>query len=425
MYEMTSSDRWQEKISRVIAQLLVVSLSGLAITIFIGWKDVGPFNAFNLVSLGVLLAWRYAVKYHPLNPLPQPVFIMSLLFIASMSASALMSEDRHVAFVLLKQCKVILLGGLLFTAPIRDQYRKYIIVIFFLAAAMAGLTGILQYFGLIQMVYGRPDGFSENPNFYAGIMAIVCSSALMMLFWPKTCPFSSKKGFYLIMFVSCSTLAGIILSQSRSMWVAILASCIITLFLHDRRKALIFTCSALVIFAAFILSSSTLRQRTVSIITSVYTEEASGSTGTRIELWKGALLMFKEHPLLGVGLGDFTSAVNKLISENKLKQTGDTHHAHNIYLQVLATRGIIGLAILLLLLILLLRWGLKLIRDYGGIGGYIIIITTILTMFGGLTDNQIEFPRFLAAYCFTIGLLGGYGATNTKNASQGFLAHGM
>jgi O-antigen ligase len=116
--------------------------------------------------------------------------------------------------------------------------------------------------------------------------------------------------------------------------------------------------------------------------------------------------MFKEHPLLGVGLGDFTPAVNKLISENKLKQTTDTHHAHNIYLQVLATRGVIGFAILLLLLISLLRWGRKLIQDHDSLGGYIIILITVLAMVGGLTDNHLDFSRFLTASCFAIGLLG-------------------
>jgi O-antigen ligase len=411
MHEMTSSNRWQEKISRIIAKLLVISLSGLAITIFIGWKDVGPFYAFNLVSLSALLAWRYAVKYHPHNPIPRLVFIASLLLIASMIVSAFMSEDRHFAFVILKQYKLIFLGGLLFTAPIYDRYRKYIITIFFLAAAVASLIGILQYFGLMQMVYNRPDGFSANPNLYAGPLSIVCSSAIVILFLPKTFLFASRKGFSFIIGVAILTLCGVVLSQSRSIWVALLAACLLTLFVYDRRKALIFTCSALVISAVFILSSNTLRYRTISTFTSVYTDDVLGSTGTRIELWKGTLLMFKEHPFLGIGLGDFQSVVKKLISENKLKQTSDTHHAHNIYLQVLATQGVIGLTILLLLLISLLRWGRKLIQDHDALGGYIIILITLLAMVGGLTDNHLDFSRFLTASCFTIGLLGPSGLT--------------
>ncbi|HXY53925.1 MAG TPA: O-antigen ligase family protein [Nitrospirota bacterium] len=406
---MTSFERWQDKASRIIEKLLVISLSGLGITIFVGWKDVGPFKAFDLVSLAALLAWRCIVKYHPHNPIPRQVFIASLLFIALSAVSAFMSVDRHFAFVLLKQYRCIFLGGLLFTAPIGDRYRKYIISVFFLAAAVAGLIGISQYFGLMHMESVRPDGFSRNPNLYAGPLSIACSSAIVMLFLPKTV-IMSRKGISFIMGVSILTLGGVILSQSRSIWVALFASCIITLFLHDRRKTLIFLFLSLMICAIFISGSNILRQRMISIVTSVYTEDVSGSTGTRIELWKGALLMFKERPFLGIGLGDFQPTINNLISENRLKQPTDTHHAHNIYLQVLATRGIIGIAVLLLFLISLIRWGVKLIKDHNAIGGYIIILITTLAMVGGLTDDHVDFDRFLTASCFTIGLIGPFGA---------------
>ncbi len=417
-YITSSSDIGQDKINQIIAKILVVSLSGLAITIFIGWKDVGPFKLFNLVSLAALLIWRYVVKYRPQNPLPREIFIISILFIVSMTVSALQSQDRHFAFVLLKQYKLIFLGGLLFTAPISDRNRKSIITIFFLAAAAAGLIGILQYFGLMHMASDRPYGFSENPNLYAGALSVACSSAIVMLFLPKKYQFASRNGFFFIMSVAILTLCGIILSQSRSIWVALLAACVVTLFLYNRRKVLILLSFFFMIFVVLISTSNTLRQRANSIVTSVYTEDVSGSTGTRIELWKGALLMFKEHPLLGVGLGDFQTDVNKLISENKLKSAIDTHHAHNIYLQALATRGIIGLAILLVFLISLFRWGRKLIQNHDSMGGYIIILITVLAMVGGLTDNHLDFSRFLTASCFTIGLLGPLGAVKKSRESH-------
>jgi O-antigen ligase len=415
MHKITSSsDTRQDKINESIAKVLVVSLSGLAITIFIGWKDVGPFKLFNLVSLAALLIWRYVIKYRPQYSLPREIYIISILFIVSMTVSALQSQDRHFAFVLLKQYKLIFLGGLLFTAPLGDRYRKPIVIIYFLAAAAAGLIGILQYFGLMHMASDRPYGFSENPNLYAGALSIVCSSTMVMLFLPKTYLFESRNGFFFMLGIVILTLCGIILSQSRSIWLALLAACVVTLFLYNRRKGLILLSIFFMIFTVLITCSNTLRQRAISIATSAFTEDVSGSTGTRIELWKGALLMFEEHPFFGIGLGDFQTAVNKLISENKLKSTIDTHHAHNIYLQALATRGIIGLAILMLFLISLFRWGQKSMENNDALGGYIIILITVLTMVGGLTDNHLDFSRFLTASCFTIGLLGPLGAVKNQ-----------
>jgi O-antigen ligase len=106
-----------------------------------------------------------------------------------------------------------------------------------------------------------------------------------------------------------------------------------------------------------------------------------------------------------VGLGDFQNNIDQLMANNKINVITNTAHAHNIYLQVLATRGIIGLAILLSLFYLLLKLGVKLIRRDEIFGGYILIITIVLTMVAGLTDNQIEFTMFLSAFCLIVGLL--------------------
>jgi O-antigen ligase len=152
--------------------------------------------------------------------------------------------------------------------------------------------------------------------------------------------------------------------------------------------------------------NNTLRQRAISIVTSVYTEDEKGGTGARIELWKGALLIFHEHPLFGAGTGNFESNIIRLVQEKKLKETPTMVHAHNIYLQALATKGIIGFVILIVLLSVLLHWGMKETQNYGGMGGYIIIFSTVLTMAGGLTEDNIGTTKYLVAYCFTMGLLG-------------------
>jgi O-antigen ligase len=81
-------------------------------------------------------------------------------------------------------------------------------------------------------------------------------------------------------------------------------------------------------------------------------------------------------------------------------------HAHNIFLQALATRGAVGFIATLGLFIALIQWGLEETRNHGGAGGYIIILSTAFTIMSGLTENNIEFTKFLAAYCFTIGLFG-------------------
>ncbi len=206
--------------------------------------------------------------------------------------------------------------------------------------------------------------------------------------------------------VALLTFVGIILSLSRGVWVALFLSITITLFLYDRRKALIYLLCALVVMSVAFYLDIRLKEKASSIVTSLYTEDEKGSTGARLELWKGSLLIFKEAPLLGVGTGNFESNIKKLVDEGKLKEASTLVHAHNIFLQALATRGIVGFITTLSLFIALFKWGIKEIQKHAGVGGYVIILSTTYTLIGGLTENNVEFTKFLAAYCFTVGLFG-------------------
>ncbi len=404
-----------EKLDSCFEKVLVVVLCGFSIMTFFAPMDKGPFYFFSIVSFAVLLAWRFIVGYKTTNPLPKFLLIVSLLFLLSVIISALLSENRHWAFIYLRQYRFIILGGLLFTAPLQDRSRKLIIVVFFFAAALAGLAGIAQQGGFMPMMSGRPEGFSGNANIYAGIMAIVCSTAVLMLFFPTMRVFSSRRGFYFLVIIAFLTFCGAILSESRSIWVALIIAPVITLFLYDRKKAVILFFALASLIAVALLSNTMLKQRALSIVTSAYTENETGAVGNRLQLWKGALLIFREQPFFGTGLGDFSSDIKQLIIEKKLKEISNTDHAHNIYLQALATRGITGLALLFAFFLSLIKWGLMRVRAGEKIGGYVIILIISLTMIGGITDNHAEVTMFLAASCLTIGLLGPYSEVNQSS----------
>ena len=80
---------------------------------------------------------------------------------------------------------------------------------------------------------------------------------------------------------------------------------------------------------------------------------ASNSFGARLEMWKAAKLGFEESPLLGVGTGKFPQLILDLDEQDKVdpsialnQASGKPHsHAHNELMNVLATRGIVGVVI--------------------------------------------------------------------------------
>lgn len=84
-------------------------------------------------------------------------------------------------------------------------------------------------------------------------------------------------------------------------------------------------------------------------------EVGATSTGTRLELWKASLLAIQEYPLTGVGLGQFDDWLHHLASVGEIRldlvinYADQVHmHAHNTFLHVLATQGIVGLVSLAL-----------------------------------------------------------------------------
>src|SRR5262249_30983462 len=132
----------------------------------------------------------------------------------------------------------------------------------------------------------------------------------------------------------------LLLTQSRSAWVAqIVVLVVVALFRFDRvaRRA--------VLLALLILGAAALiRYRSVVDLV----DRSIGSTdtgGTRLELWRGALEVVRDHPIAGVGLNTFPFVLHALYG------APDVHnpHAHNIYLQAAVDLGLPGALALLLL----------------------------------------------------------------------------
>jgi O-antigen ligase len=128
------------------------------------------------------------------------------------------------------------------------------------------------------------------------------------------------------------------------------------------------------------------------------------SIGQRFELWRAAWDMFKEKPLLGGGIGH---SFNKYVREGIA--AGEYHPAiavqtmpHNVVLDVLALRGLIGLAGLLVLWLGLTHVFLGAARETDmriralGTAGLVLIVSYALF---GLTDSVMDYGPPLVFFC--------------------------
>ncbi len=83
----------------------------------------------------------------------------------------------------------------------------------------------------------------------------------------------------------------------------------------------------------------------------------------RIYIWKSALMMFKDNPVTGTGLDTFQVIFPyyRFPIYWQLEWNGTPEKTHNVFLQVLATQGIIGFGFYLLLFITFLKKSFNLI----------------------------------------------------------------
>lgn len=100
----------------------------------------------------------------------------------------------------------------------------------------------------------------------------------------------------------------------------------------------------------------------------------STSTSGRSDLWKVGLRMVKANPVVGVGSGNYAVAEPHylLVSPGEIAAVDlildDPFPAHNMYLQVLAEMGVVGLALFLAIILLSIGAAVKAVKVFGARG---------------------------------------------------------
>ncbi len=91
-----------------------------------------------------------------------------------------------------------------------------------------------------------------------------------------------------------------------------------------------------------------------------------GTLRNRLDYWNAAIGMFKDHPIFGVGIDRFGEYYREYAVQNQVVQGQITDNAHSIYLQLLATGGLILFIPYILLVLFITYVGLKsLIKSQG------------------------------------------------------------
>ena len=129
---------------------------------------------------------------------------------------------------------------------------------------------------------------------------------------------------------------------------------------------------------------------------------------SRLAIWGGAFTVFAQSPVLGAGFGNLRGLMGGLLN----LPDGWTGDAHNLYLELMAETGLIGLAAFSIVIALALRTALKQLRRTENHFKKMTALAIFTAICGVLVHGTVDYlfhttPQVTALFFLVLGLLGG------------------
>ncbi len=301
--------------------------------------------AWSEMALGIFLVFRLVRVFvrgnetNPFRAIPnvRQLWLPVLCWVVVSILSALFAEYRTIT--LLKLPKLLLLG-LVFILPTiltNENRLRHAVGALLIGAAISSAYGIGYY---LNDSSTRLGGFIGSYMSTAGILMIISLIGFAVLF-------VGRIGGTLRWIIAASLpviLAALYLTNTRSAWLGLLAG-LFFLGLFVRRRYLLVPV-AMILLLLFAPGRS--RITTVSAI-----DLGHSRNQERLFMWEAGFRIFREKPILGVGLGGMREIYLRYQDPRSKEKAV---HLHSVPIQVLASMGIIGFLAWIYLFGSLLRW---------------------------------------------------------------------
>lgn len=224
--------------------------------------------------------------------------------------------------------------------------KEKVVLALLLFSSIVCLLGIIQFF-IPSVIYPFPrqlvrigdqwefDGFFSHHLHTAGFYSVITIlSFALILFW--RC--ENKLKTYLLAFFILN-FAALFLTMARSYFISAMAILPLVLLIKSWRWFVMGSVGFILLLVFILFFQNQVSNRFKSIIEPVKRNE-------RIYVWKAAIEMIKEHPITGIGKGNWGTEAKERYYPRFNKEwsysPGAYAHAHNSYLTQAAETGIIG-----------------------------------------------------------------------------------
>lgn len=255
-----------------------------------------------------------------------------VLVVLSMAASSVHAASHSAALrETLKAFEYAVTFAVMYAAYRIDPGERALRVTISIAACAVAMLALAQEFVGApegEMIHGhavaRIAGPLEGPNQLAGYLGVVVPAMLAFTL--------SRRALLLERAAIALACAACLLTFSKAGIAALLVAIVIVAAVRylPRARAATAAATATVCLSVFAFTAATAAP----------TDHFNGGLGVRSDLWHGAYEMWRAHPLLGVGPGNFELQIGRY-------DPGVRTHANSMYFQALAEQGVVGLIALL------------------------------------------------------------------------------
>ncbi|MHB9095463.1 MAG: O-antigen ligase family protein [Eubacteriales bacterium] len=266
-------------------------------------------------------------------------------------------------------------------------------------AFTVAMLGIVQYCLLVRTG-------ASNIRISSTLPSVNSLAGYLVLFLPILVGFTyGSRGFQRFYWVilAAVTSTALILTYTRGAWVATAVSLmILTIFMKDKRLFFIMIAGFLIYDFVF--------PDIINRVTSILAPYRDYSISYRFQLWKVGLKMWQEHPLNGVGIGNYLHLYDGYLQRSpEPNYVFDAREPHSSFIKFLSEMGTVGLVLFLSLLAAIFRQTIGLYRHFKHTGLYPLLAGITCGGLGFLlqsnSNSLFHDPRVSLGFWLAAGLV--------------------
>lgn len=364
--------------------------------------------AFILFFVLYFFAWQKK----PIAVLPlliRIVFITGAAFAVWSLLSLTVAINYHEGYYEVSRYLLhLILLFIIMTAVMQESEKLMkICCVVTLVALLQGIIGIFQFYDIaFTRLPGnyKPYGFMTNRNLFGSAQALALPFAIYVFYaGKKTWKIVGGSSFAVI-------IISLVLSQTRAAWlsgiaVLIASTVLVLIFIPALRKKWMLSSLAAIVVIAAIVSLLIITDKESSLARSVKERAASLAVKTssgseaevniteRLKLLKKTMTMIGDHPVTGVGAGNWKVMIPSYGLDSTVYGKGIVapDRVHNMYLQVASETGVPG-AIFYFAMWLIIAWiGFLMIRNINDNNKKVLLILMLAGFAAIAVDSLFSF----------------------------------